>query len=75
MKVLMETTQAQAQAEPEEQPFKARFPKTYLRKSHIDCYHFCQQCKDHFETSDTIGMNYTPFAASFLHGIISLKWT
>ena len=68
IKVFMETTQAQmqAQAELQEQPFKARFPKIYLGKSHI-----CQQCEDHFKTSGATGMNCIPFAALFFYGIIS----
>ena len=76
MKVFMETTQAQAQAlaEPRERPLKARTPETYWGKSHMECYHFCQQCEDHFETSGATGMNCTPFAASFLRGSISLRW-
>ena len=74
MKVFMETTQAQAQAEPQKQPLKARSPETYSGKSHMDCYHFCQQCEDHFETSGATGMNCIPFAASFLRGTISLRW-
>ena len=74
MKVFMETTQAQALAEPRERPLKARSPETYSGKSHMDCYHFCQQCEDHFETSGATGMNRTPFAASFLRGTISLRW-
>ena len=76
MKVFMETTQAQVQAlaEPWEQPLKARTPETYWGKSHMEYYHFCQQCKDHFETSGTTGMNRTPFAASFLRGSISIRW-
>ena len=65
--------QTQALAEPREQPLKARFPETYLGKSRIDCYHFCQQCEDHFETSGATKMNHTLFAASFLHSNISLK--
>ena len=76
MKVFMETTQAQAQAlaEPRERPLKARTPETYSGKSHMDCYHFCQQCEDYFETSGATGMNRTPFAATFLRGAISLRW-
>ena len=42
MKVFMETTQAWEQLEPREQTLKARTPETYSRKSHMDCYHFCQ---------------------------------
>ena len=74
MKVFMGTTQAQVQAEPREQPLKARSPEIYSGKSHIDCYYFCQQCEDYFKTSDAIGINRTPFAASFLCGTISLRW-
>ena len=74
IKMFMETTQAQALAEPREWPFKARSPETYSGKSHMDCYHFCQQCEDHFKTSGTTGMNCTLFAASFLRGTISLRW-
>ena len=73
MKVFMETTQARDQLEPRECSFKARTPETYSGKSHIDCYHFCQQCKDYFETSGTTGMNRTFFAATFFCGAISLR--
>ena len=76
MKVFMETTQAQAQvlAEPQKRPLKARTPETYSGKSHMDCYHFCQQCEDYFETSGAMGMNHTPFATTFLCGTVSLRW-
>ena len=70
----METTQAREQLEPRERPLKARTPETYSGKSHMDCYHFCQQCEDYFETSGATGMNRTPFAATFLRGAISLRW-
>ena len=74
MKVFMEMTQAQALAEPRKQPLKARSLKTYFGKSYMDCYHFCQQCEDHFKTSDATKMNCTPFAALFFHGTIRLRW-
>ena len=70
----METTQAQALAEPQKRPLKARTTETYWGKSHIECYHFYQQCEDHFETSGATGINHTPFASSFLRGSISLRW-
>ena len=75
MKVFIKTMQAQAQAlaEPRERPLKAKTPETYWGKSHIECYHFYQQCEDHFETSGATGMNRTPFAASFLRGSINLR--
>ena len=77
MKIFMETTQAQAQAlaKPRERPLKAWTPKIYWGKSHMECYHFCQQCEDHFETFGATGMNRTPFAASFFHGSISIRWS
>ena len=40
----------------------------------MDYYHFYQQYEDYFETSDVIGMNCTPFAATFLCDSISLRW-
>ena len=72
----MEITQAQAQVltEAQECTFKARTPETYSGKSHMDCYHFCKQCKDYFETSDAAEINCIFFAAIFLRGPISLKW-
>ena len=75
IKVFMETTQAQALAEPRERSLKARTPKTYFGKSYIDCYHFCQQYEDYFETSGTTEMNRTLFVAIFLRSTVSLRWT
>ena len=74
MKVFMEMTQARDQLGPQERLLKARTPETCSGKSHMDCYHFCQQCEDYFETSGATGMNHTPFAATFLRGAISLRW-
>ena len=39
------------------------------------CYHFCQQCKDYFETARATRTNWTSFAAFFLYGNISVCWT
>ena len=77
MKVLMEMMQAHAQAlaEPWECLLKARTPETYSGKSHIDCYHFCQQCEDYFETLGATEMNHTLFAATFLRGTVSFRYT
>ena len=74
MKVFMETTQAWDQLEPWKRPLKARTLETYFGKSHMDCYHFCQQCEDYFETLGATGMNRISFTATFLRGAISLKW-
>ena len=70
----METTQAREQLEPQERPLKAKTPESYSGKSHIDCYYFCQQYEDYFETSGTKKMNRTPFAATFPRGAISFRW-
>ena len=74
IKVFMGTTQAQALAESWERSLKTRTAETNWGKSYMECYHFCQQCDNHFETSGTTGMNRRPFAASFLRGSISLRW-
>ena len=46
--------------------FNAKVPNMCYRRLHIDCYHFCQQCKDHFEIAGATGANRTLFVASFL---------
>ena len=58
-----------------EQRFKAKIAEVYCGKSHMDCYHFYQQCKDHFETAGVTGTNRTPFTAFFFRGNISVRWT
>ena len=55
-----------------ERSFKAKVPDMYYGKLHMDCYHFCQQCKDYFETAEVTGANRTPFAAFFFCGNISV---
>ena len=73
MRAYLESNQGPRQPPAEcKQSLKAKVPEMYYGKSHMDCYHFCQQCKDHFETAGATGTNRTPFAASFLHGSISV---
>ena len=75
MKAYLESNQGPRQLpEEREQTFKAKVPEVYYGKSHMDCYQFCQQCKDHFETAEATGFNRTPFTASFLRGNISVRW-
>ena len=62
------------QLEPQERPLKAKTSETYSKKSHIDCYHFCQQCEDYFETSGATKINRISFATIFFRGSISLRW-
>ena len=75
LKIFSETKGQEPKAEvPRERPLKAKVPDVYFGKSHMDCYHFCQQCEDHFETAGATGSNRTPFATSFLRGKINFRW-
>ena len=52
MKVYLEFNQGPSQPLEEfEKPLKAKVLDVYYGKSHMDCYHFSQQCEDYFETS------------------------
>ena len=66
--------QLQANSAPQKQLLKARFPNLYYRNSHLDCYRFCQQCEDHFETAGANRPNQVLFAASFLCGVMVQQW-
>ena len=71
----METNQRPRQPSAErKQTLKAKIPEIYYSKLHMDCYHFCQYCKDYFETAGAIRANQTLFATFFLHGNISVHW-
>ena len=39
----------------------------------MECYYFCQQCKDYFDTAGATWSNHNPFAASFLCEQISFR--
>ena len=73
IKAYLETNQGPKQLE-REQTFKAKVAEVYYSKFHKDCYHFCQRCKDHFETTGATGFNRTLFATSFLCRNISVCW-
>ena len=49
-----------------ERSLKAWFPDIYQDKTHLECYNFFQQCKDHFATASAIGPNRVLFTATFL---------
>ena len=53
---------------------KAQFPNLYYEKLHMECYHFCKQYENYFDTAGTTGSNRTLFAAAFLCGRISFCW-
>ena len=73
MKAYIETNQGSRQLE-REHTLKAKVPEVYYGKLHMDYYHFGRQYKDYFETAGATGFNWTPFAASFLRGNISIRW-
>ena len=54
-----------------EKPLKGRSLDIYRGKSHMKCYNFYQQCKDHFATAGAKGPNRNLFASSFLHDCIN----
>ena len=45
---------------------KARNPDLYYESSHMECYYFCRQYEDHFDTAGATGHKRVSFAASFL---------
>ena len=53
---------------------KAYSPNVYYVKSHIDCYNFCQQCKNYFATARATRPNRIFFAAFFHQDRISFRW-
>ena len=75
MKVFMKLTQAQVLAKLRKRPLKARTPKTYWGKFHMENYYFHQEYDNYFRTSGATKTNCTSFAASFLCGSISLRCT
>ena len=58
IKAYLETNQGPRQSPVERKGlFKAKVPEVYYTKLYMDCYHFSQQCKDHFEIARTIVAN------------------
>ena len=56
-----------------EKPLKTRSPDVYCGKFYMECYNFCQQCKDHFATARAKGPNRISFATSFLRDRINFR--
>ena len=72
LKIFSKTKGQEPKAEaPCKQPLKTKVPDIYFRKLYINCYYFFQQCEEHFETTGTIKLNRTLFAATFLYGKIN----
>ena len=53
---------------------KARNPNLYYKSLYIECYYFCWQYKDHFDTAGATGHKCIPFAALFLWDRINFHW-
>ena len=60
MKAYLESNQGPRQPQVKgKQSFKAKVLDMYYGKLYIDCYHFSQQCKDHFKTAEATKANRT----------------
>lgn len=46
----------------------------YYDDLYIECYYFCQQCKDHFRIAESLDYKYVPFAIGFLKDCILNQW-
>ena len=64
----------QANFAPREKALKARNPNLYYGSLHMECYYFCQQCEDYFDTAGAMGSQRVSFAASFLQNRINFRW-
>ena len=40
----------------------------------MDCYRFCQQSEDYYDTAKANGPNRIPFATLFLRGVVAQQW-
>ena len=75
IKFIIETNQGLRQPPAErEQTLKAKVLEVYYSKLNMDCYYYCQQCKDYFKTAGATRFNLTLFEAFFLHRNISVHW-
>ena len=61
-------------SETPKEKLKVRSPDVYCKKSHMDCYNFCQQCEDYFAIAGATGPIQILFAASFFWDWISFRW-
>ena len=64
----------QANSAPRNKGLKAWNPNFYYKSSHMECYYFCQQYKDHFDTAGAMGHKRVLFTALFLQDRINFRW-
>ena len=69
-----EHCQLQANSAPRKQPLKAQFSNLYYGNSYLDCYWFCQQCKDYFETAGANRLNQVFSTDLFLRRAMVQQW-
>lgn len=53
--------------------FKAHNSNLYYGSLHIECYYFCRQCEDNFDTANTMGYQCVSFATLFLRDRINFR--
>ena len=66
--------QLQASSASCEPPLKAWFLDLYYGNSYLDCYCFCQQCKDYFKTAGANGPNRVLFTTLFFRRAMVQQW-
>ena len=77
MKVYLEAQvpgQIEMDSKPRKKTLRARFPNLYYSNVHMNCYQFCQQCKDPFEIVGAKKLNRILFVALFLRGLVTQQW-
>ena len=57
-----------------DKPLKPWNPDLYYGYLHMECYYFCQQCKDHFEIMGLLGHKQVSFTTGFLKDHILSWW-
>ncbi len=65
---------ADAWEETSDRLLKARNSDLYYSNSHMECYYFCQEWKDYFDTAGAKSHKRVSFAASFLNNRILYCW-
>lgn len=45
----------------------AKNPNLSYSYLHIECYYFCRQCKNHFDTAEGMELKHISFTTLFLH--------
>ncbi len=56
-----------------DRPLKPRNPDLYYGNLYIECYYFCQQCKNYVKVARSLSHNRIPFTVGFLKNRI-LNW-